>query len=552
MRKTFNYETYYYDCTEIDKVTTMKLKNYDMKDIPDFKFRAHSSDVTVYNSPSSSADEYNEDMFAWRLNYYGKDGSRGYNFMPRHDQWVRENGVLTPKGKSGGSTNADHWFPEYLYNDPVAYPNQYYPEWFSSQGGEQLCFSAHGDPELYELMVDTAFEKVKAQLEYYDPTKSGLTDAEKTEYARYNIMSLTHMDNMKYCRCDTCAEISSNNRDSQAAVQILFMNDLAKKVNEYMETAEAKSASWYEYRKDFKLMFFAYNHNMLAPARYDAEQKKYVATDDRMYVDDRLIAWFARDANGQAQFDEGRNGEMITNLDSWCALAKNVYFWHYGTNFSNYMLPYDSFKFATPEMFAYFCNKRDQYWFTQLQDNNKNTNTAWHNLKAYLEAKLAWDTSLDMDDLIENWFRAMYQEGASKMLEAFHAVHDYVHDVLVVEKGLVSYGDGSPNVLTVACWPKAKLQEWLGIIDAAKGMVSDTKVKNRIEAEALSSLYLLVQFHTEGVKDTEEKTTTTPLTDAEREEYISRLTQDMTDLNIASMRVDSSKITFTKWLASLS
>lgn len=517
MRLTFNYETYYFDCTEIDSVTTAKLKNYDVTDIPDFKFRAHSSDVTTYNS-----SVYEEDIFAWRLNYYGKDATRGYNFMRIQDEWVYdENGNPTPHedSKSGASTNVDNWFPERLYNDPDK-PERYHPEWFSSQGGEQVCFSAHGDPESYELMVNTAFEKVKAQLIYYNPT----------DYPRANIMSLTHMDNMKYCQCDACREISSYYRDSQAAVQVLFMNDLAEKVDEYLKANTDKS--WY--REDLKLMFFAYNHNSEAPARYNATTKQYEPIDERVKVHDRLIAWFARDASGQSKFNEGRNGEMITCLESWCALAKNVYFWHYATNFSNYMIPYDSFEFATPEMFAYFCSKRDQYWFTQMQDNNPNTNTAWHNLKAYLEAKLAWDTSLNMDELMKNWFRAMYKEAASQMWDVFQSVREWQQVELVGNRGLVAYGDGNPDVVKADCWPKDMVVGWLNKMDTAKSKVSDTKTINHIEAEALSNLYILIELH----KDTQQT-------------YIERVKTAYTTLKLNKKTSITSDLRYKTWIDSL-
>ena len=36
MNLTFNYETYYFDCMEIEKTSEKKLKNYDVTDIPDF------------------------------------------------------------------------------------------------------------------------------------------------------------------------------------------------------------------------------------------------------------------------------------------------------------------------------------------------------------------------------------------------------------------------------------------------------------------------------------------------------------------------------------
>ena len=235
MRVTFNYETYFYDCMEIDHVTETSLKNYDVTDIPDFKFRAHSSDVTVYE-----AEDYGENMFAWRLRYYGKEGNRGYWWMPVHER-IDDFSV----GAKSASTNARRWFPEKMYKNDDDLEN-YHPLWFSDNGGEQLCFSAHGDDEEYEKMVDTAFKKVEAHLKHYTPDL----------YPRYKVMTLTHMDNTNYCTCDECKRISSYYADSQAAVQVLFMNDLAERVDALLEAN--KDQPWY--REDFRLLFFAGSH----------------------------------------------------------------------------------------------------------------------------------------------------------------------------------------------------------------------------------------------------------------------------------------------------
>lgn len=550
MSVTFNYETYYYDCMEIERTSEKRLKNYDVTDVPDFKFRGHSSDVTMYESP-----DYDENMFAWRLKYYGKDGTRGYYWTPIHDKWWNFS-----EGDKGASTNIDHWFPEYIYNNEeekyITIPNPkagqvneetgevepdmiekyvYYPEWFSTMGTQQVCFSARGNEAAYKAMVNEAFEKVKATLAYYTPDK----------YPQYKVYSMTHMDNTNYCRCTECRRLSSYYGDSQAAIQVIFLNDLAALVDEWMEYGKETNAEWY--REDFHLLFFAYNHNFTPPAKYNTKTKQYEPIDDKVKVSDRVIAWFCREADGQAVYNADNNEMCINALDGWGACANNIYYWDYGTNFKNYMFPLDRWQYATPEMYAYYCNKSDRYWFTQLQDNNPNTNTAWHNLKAYLEAKLAWNTSLNMDDLINGWFKAMFKEAAPAMLRVFQSVRTYQQYLISGNLDLGLTADGSVSIDRPEYWPFAMVQGWLNQMDNARTYIERyqvldpemyDKISKHIEAEALSNLYIILEFHGYSISA------------SKRSEYIQRLTYDVEWLDLYNMNVGSKKL-LTGWLAAL-
>ena len=513
MRLTFNYETYYYDCMEIENTSEKKLKNYDVTDIPDFKFRAHNSDVTTYEST-----DYDENMFAWRLGYYGKEATRGYWWMPVH----KDASDFTKRGESA-STNVTYWFPTDMYEAE-------HPNWFSNRKasrGQQLCFTARGDEAEYQAMVQTAFEKVIAHLKWYTPDK----------YPHYKVMTMTHMDNMDYCTCDKCNEVYSYYGDSVASTQVLFMNDLAKLVEAELE--KNKEANWY--REDFKLLFFAYNHNFQPPARYDANEKKYVPIDDKVIVHDKVIAWFCRDANGQAVFNEDQNSALIAALEGWSAVAKNIYYWNYGGNFRNQMIPLETFQYTTPAMYAYFCNKSDQFWFTEMGS----TSTAWHNLKVYLDAKLSWDTSLNVEELTEKWMKAMYKDAAGTMQNLLQSLRSYQQRILIGEYELVSNGDGSPEMLQPEFWPVGTLRGWINQTDKAKEEVArfavlDPKLYDKIcgyiELEAISPLYLMIELH--GGKISKE----------DRAKYLARVDHDIKWLHIEEMPIGKSE-TLSDWMA---
>ena len=198
-------------------------------------------------------------------------------------------------------------------------------------------------------------------------------------------------------------------------------------------------------------------------------------------------------------------------------------------------------------MYAYWCNKSDRYWFTQLQDNNPNTNTAWHNLKAYLEAKLAWNTSLNMDDLINGWFKAMFKEAAPAMLRVFQSVRTYQQYLISGNLDLGLTADGSVSIDRPEYWPFAMVQGWLNQMDNARTYIERyqvldpemyDKISKHIEAEALSNLYIILEFHGYSISA------------SKRSEYIQRLTYDVEWLDLYNMNVGSRKL-LTGWLAAL-
>ena len=523
MNLTFNYETYTYNTMVIDETDEQKLLNYDVTDIPDFKMRCISSDVKTYTT-----SDYDENMLAWRLGYRGKTANRGYNYLTVHEV------IGDPNSKSGASTNANRWFPEWLYKDETN-TDMYHPKWFSDNGGEQLCFSAHGDEAEYEAMVNEAFEKVKWTLQYYTPA----------EYPTKNVMTLTHMDNMNYCTCNKCYEISSYYGGSQAAVQILFMNDLAERVDALLEANKDKE--WY--REDFMLLFFAYNHNYTPPAKYDAIKKEYVPIDDDIIVHEKVIAFFCRNANGQQGHDEGLNAQALGILKGWAAVAKNIKYWNYGANFRNYMVNLDTYQYTTNEMYAFWCNVSDVCWFTQLQDHCKGPNTAWNHLRAYLDAKMSWDTSLKENDLIEEYLQAVYKDAAPTMVELFYSQRAYQRNIMYDEYELFSNGDGSPEMVKVEYFPIGILEGFIKLADKAFEDIAFYKeedpelydqVAKNIELEAIQYIYLLLELHGNT------------LAKEERQEYIDRLNYDIEWIDLAQMNIKSKDLSLRGWLDSIS
>ncbi len=514
MKLTFNFETYYLDCMEIERCTEKRLKAFDVTDIPDFQHRGLQDGLLT--TPSF---DYDESMYRYRMRYYG---ARGYNLMPVHKTY-------DPTSNRGTSTNIKFWFPEEVYKEEHA-------NWFSVNGGEQACFTARGDEAEYQAMLDESLKKIIFSLETY-PT---------AEYPHWNAISMTQADNLQYCTCDNCSKIAKE-YETQAAVQLFFLNDLAVMVDEWL----AENTDHPGYREDFTIYMFAYQYTIAAPARYNAATKEYESLDGfkgKLDVHDRVGVFFAiTNMDGQFDLFDETNSEGRVNVEKWCALTDNILYWHYGTNFRCFIWMYDSFELFTPQAYAWFANRSNRHWFVQLQTGSEGTNTGWHNLKTYLGSKLSWDSSLDMEQLIDDYFNAMFKDAAPRMKRLFVEQRAYMREVIIDEYHLHGKGDGRPNLSLSDYWDLATLEIWLEIMDQAKEDVARyqqtdpdlyKRICQHIDAEAISVLYVILD--TQSGKLTREKYV----------EYVNRLKFIMLDQDLKGMKLRAGA-SFYDWVMSL-
>ena len=111
----------------------------------------------------------------------------------RYGMGYTDNGIMM-------SVNGGVWHNSFQYLPPETYAADY-PEWYTPDGrtqtsatlgqnAGQLCYTAHGDEKgTYQLMIDTAFETLKATVDA-NPTLSNIT--------------FTQEDNYDACDCEFC------------------------------------------------------------------------------------------------------------------------------------------------------------------------------------------------------------------------------------------------------------------------------------------------------------------------------------------------------------
>jgi hypothetical protein len=151
-------------------------------------------------------------------------------------------------------------------------------------------------------------------------------------------------------------------------------------------------------------------------------------------------------------------------------------------------------------------NRSGKYIFAQQQHDQTGTSTAWHNLKFYLNAKLSWNSSLNEEELIDNWFNAMYREAAPVMKDLFYKERSWAK--YVYEKyDMITYDTVYNKVAERKFWNYPVLKSWTQQCDEAMSLLSAYQTSDpelyedlfeRVYAEWIFPAYAILSLYDNG------------------------------------------------------
>ena len=366
--------------------------------------------------------------------------------------------------------NGNMWHNTFNAVPPAIYKKDH-PKWYSdpdwlNQDSGQLCYTAHGDKKEYKLLVDTAFEAIKESLDKFPLCMS---------------ITFTIQDNHAICQCPACKALKKKYGTDSAAV-ILFCNDLGRKMKKY-----------YGNKRKVQIVFFAYHKTEKAPYKNISEMKLldnvgvYIAPIRALY---------------NHPFEHEKNKETYKLIEGWAKLTKNIDFWLYETNFSHYLLPYNSF-YSMPELLRYCKSKSSGQMYSEGQHNQENV-TAFGRLKDYYDALAYKDVTVDFDQVKDHFFDH-YFEGAKKQINAYFK--ELVEHMYYIENTFPEV-DQFYNIYSPMCdkklWSKELLTKWMKYLDdgcKAVEKYKDTKpmvyyrTTKHIKLESIFPRYLLIQLY---------------------------------------------------------
>lgn len=470
----FGFETYYSDCYDLEKgVENLALWDFDVTDIPDIDYRQKNGIMFATGSDIDDA------MYSYRLR--SQDGY-GNMLLPihlgdsRYNEWKVDH-------------NCFWYFPKDEYMAT-------YPEFYASSG-EQMCFTAKGDAELFDLMTTIAAEKIEQSLVWYPAA----------EYPNYIGVQLGMNDlEGQACTCDACTREKNEHNGALSATLIKFLNATGKKVNAWMELPENAAYK----RENFQYMFLAYNDEMSVPPVEKDAKGNYIVKEDLKEEGVIIVPYCALN-----RFDFGKslydpvNSEVYENGKAWSAAFPNVWSWSYGGFFNDYISFYDYFNFYA-DFYAYLYENDFAFSFPQIHDWQRGADTGFTALAYYVCSKLAWNSALRIDDLIDDYFAAMYKEAAKPMRQFFDSCR------LWFARQSIEEGWGTTAIqLRVSedrkYWSVGLLNGWMQLLDEAYEAISVYKegtkeyqsLKEHIDFEWLAPAKVIISNFENSYKETE-------------------------------------------------
>ena len=453
---TFGFEVYSDDEIYIEtNVTEKKLLDFKVKDIPDIAWR-NVMCAPLYTGSETSRNRMRlnkaEDVFM----YVGSTWHNSLRYIPEADYYEEH-----PK----------------LFGDGTKDP--------SDGKYKQLCYTAHGDEAEYAFLYETVLNTMKGVVKQnFDAGK----------YLQY--ITFTHGDLNAWCGCDACQEIV-NTYNANSATLIRFLNPLAKDLNAWIDENYAG--------RTVKVVTFAYEATQDAPVASDGnggwvpidetvKMNEYVSV---MYAPAKADYYLPLNANDEKKINNG----YYTTMLQWRAISDDICFWFYNAWFVGFFAYHDSLGSMQANYQLAKANNA-YYIFDQGVYNQGDNVSVFNRLKSYLHSKLTWDTELDFDELVDNFFNQYYRDAAKPMKELLTMVRLHTrnqHD----NNGLSGRMSANAND-NKKFWPLGTLESFLLKIEEAydaieylkeKDITLYAKLYDRITCEGVAYRFLMLRYY---------------------------------------------------------
>lgn len=342
-------------------------------------FRAFTKDVEKINhSQSLEIPEINifeTPDFEYRDAYFRFAFDGGFSSKNRLNSTLAD--LSDAEGGRFKFYNFHHSFDDLV---PRSEYFETHPEYFSMIDGErkatQLCLS---NPDVLEIATKKVFQWIEE-----NPNCRIFSVAQNDEVT----------DNPRFCECEECRKIDEYEGAPSGSV-INFVNKIAERVEKVYPHVLIHT--------------FAFTYSRFAP--------KHIKPRKNVIV--RLCniecEWGRPFSEDEKNAPSEKCREFIQNIKDWTKISDRVYIWDYAVNFSNYLQPFPNFYQMAQNIRLY--KKLGVGGVLEQGNFSYGGGAAQDDLKAYLIAKLLWNSSLDEDKIIDEFLEGVYGKGAPYIKE---------------------------------------------------------------------------------------------------------------------------------------
>ena len=430
-------------------------------------YEKYASDLILFEKDGSTIPDFDiveKPDFAYYIT--------GNCVTGREDRYAWGEAIGVYNGVYGGAGhNSFHWLSPEKWADE-------HPSWFADDR-QQLCYTAHGNEAEYELMQEACLNVLKEHLD---------------DSSDYTVWNFSMQDNTSTCTCEACAP-NLGKYNTAAASTIMFLNDLSEKTQAWLE--EKAEAEGREKVQEVEFMFYAYYQWLGAPVKL--VDGKYEPIDENVRCSDHVGVMYAPiEAVFNQSIHHDSNISYAETLKGWGACTKNIYFWLYQTNFSNYLYPMNTWE-SLVEWYR-FGFENNAKMFTAQGQWDMEGNTAFAEFKEYIDAKMAYNVNYSFGELKEKYFNGYFADAAEPMMQYFNELLAHLR---YIEGGSpeVSFGHIHAKIAQTKFWPKGLLDHWLALIDQAYARIEKYKntdnelytiLHNHINKESIFLRYAMI------------------------------------------------------------
>lgn len=452
LEREFDYDYYTVDSYSLTKIKNdVKVKNYDIVDVPDIN------------------------MFETNYGYAQKDPTvaNRYRAMSRTEIFVPIDGV-------GTVHNTLSYFPKSTYGEY---------DYFYTPDGTDICFSARGVEAQFEFMTDCARDEI---INEFKGGQNGV------------LMIIGQQDINKTCTCAHCVEVA-NVYGAASANGIIFCNRVLEKIYAWFETDDGKP-----YARNFYMLLLAYEKFVNAPV---TEINGEYVVNNNLKVHEKFGVISAPIGN-DFTISKAENPDQYKHYSEWAAISNVFSLYAYDTNYQDYLCPFNTFD-SKQDLYQEMVKVNCISLFDHSQSNNMGLASAWSMLKMYLESKLRWDTSIDMNKYTEKYFYGVYgKDAAEHMMNvyySFRAHWNYLKEEIA--QGRIENQKINAHMQVMVSrklWSLNLLEGWLAEMNTAVEKIEPLKTTNPAEyeriykmiaAERMSPVYLILRLYTSYYSD---------------------------------------------------
>ncbi len=297
-------------------------------------------------------------------------------------------------------------------------PEQYanaHPEYYNAEK-TQLALENEETPQIFADFLINEIEKNGPEIEFYNLSF-------EDNWAKF------YYDEAKYM------ELEKKYGGTKSSVYMWYLNKVVKIVNAWLS----------ENHPDWDIKFYgaAYQQTQEPPVKWDEDTQSWVVYHEDLILEPNLgIQWapVTVETASQPYSDSEHNPQSAKHWAGWKAICSTMTVWDYSIDFYNGISPFNSY-YVFKQNYTDYKEAGVEFIYAQSAESWKNPQ--FEQLRQYLMSTLAWDTSLDTETLIVNFFKAYYQEGWEYMYEYFHLLYDRT---LELETSLFNDGAGyKPN-----------------------------------------------------------------------------------------------------------